>query len=105
MENKENEVGLTKLAMMDDSRVHSTPIAIKESSLTDSAIMDDSGVQSTPVSIKESSESDYKMIKMLQSILNVKFDEQSVKFESKFNEQNVKFDEVRGDMNLSLIHI
>ena len=55
--------------MIDDSRVYSTPVAIKESSWTESAVMDDLRVQSTPVSTKNSSESDNDMMRYLCSMV------------------------------------
>ena len=77
---------------MDDSKVHSTPITIKESGWTESAVMDDSEVHSTPISIKKSDDH-------MMSYLQKQFAKLESHFDIKFNEQNVKLNEVSSDIN------
>ena len=71
---------------------------------TESKIMEGVTNQSTPIPVKK--DDSYEMLKMIQTMLDMKFKEQNVNINSrfdvndrKFDVQNNKFDELNTNMN------
>ena len=95
MENTENKINTTDLTVMNES---------ESQSLTESAVMNEVRVHSTPVSTKISNESDNEMFRYFCNMMykmSSKFDEQKTKSESNFNELNKKFEALNNRLDNS----
>ena len=84
MDNNEEEVSLSDSTIINEPESQSNTELNQENSLTESKIMDDVEGHSAPISVKKSD--DYKMFKMIQAMLDVKFNE----VKSRFNVNDTK---------------